>query len=134
MQQRPLEVPKAEHRTLLNFNNRAIGLTVVSGRVEGIKFLTNGLGGHLGVYEALTEKFGNPQAVGTQKVSTKGGDIYDKGVYQWRFSDLTITYVNVNDNIMEGVVEVLTPIGKSKQDVFRNKAIEELRQLVKPKI
>jgi len=103
----------------------ALGI-VVSGKLEGVTLYTRGLDVQATVLEMLTEKYGKPSEVSTEKWQNRMGASFDGVVAKWRFTDLDVSFTGLGSSLDSGYISVETPAGT--QGMARVEAQRKARQ------
>lgn len=102
--------------------NRAFA-SVMDGGLVGFKFFTMGVRNQDLMLSRLTEKFGKPTTLTTERVQNIGGAAFDSITATWRGADLDVTFYGTVDKLDNGEVYIDTPqVTKLRTEHLRSRA------------
>lgn len=87
----------------------------IDGRIEGVDFGTHGAAAQAEALQALTAKWGSPTAQDVTHLQNAFGAHFDGITATWRFSDLNIDFIGIQD-LLDGEVRVYSQLLKSRRD------------------
>lgn len=114
--QNPPYTPESTDEVMLAFaatpqeiTSDGISANIIDGNVESMTLTTHGVQGQTEALAMLTEKYGTPTTLATDKVQNRMGASYDRITATWAFSDLSVAFLGIGSKIDYGIIVISTP-------------------------